>query len=112
MGAAMTRTTFSGVRRRWYWLGAIALALGLLAQPAPAADSVLETSSLKYVPEDASFYWSRMRMREQVEAVINSRAVAKILDLPWIKEARAQAAKLQEEAAREAGAPDVEQVKS
>jgi hypothetical protein len=90
----------------------LALALvGLMVQPAPAAESVLETSSLKYVPEDASFYWSRMRMREQVEAVINSRAIAKILDLPWVKEARATAARLQEEAAREAGAPDVEQVK-
>jgi hypothetical protein len=99
--------------RRIQGLTLLALALaGLLAQPAPAAESVLETSSLKYVPEDASFYWSRMRMREQVEAVINSRAIAKILDLPWIKEAREQAAKLQEEAAREAGAPDVEQVKS
>ena len=98
--------------RQWYWLGGFALAAALVAQSAPAAESVVETSSLKYVPEDASFYWSRMRMREQVEAVINSRAVAKILDLPWIKEAREAAAKLQEQTAREAGAPDVEQVKT
>jgi len=92
---------------------AIALAAWGLVQPAAAAESVLDTSSLKYVPEDASFYWSRMRMREQVEAVINSRAIAKILELDGIKQVREFAAELQKSALEETpGSPDVEQVKS
>lgn len=101
----------AAVLRRCF--GLLVLAVLSLAPPAQAAESVLETSSLKYVPEDASFYWSRMRMREQVEAVINSRAVAKILEIDVIKQARELAAELQKSAEEAApGAPDVEEVKS
>ena len=95
------------VRWSWGWRCAVVLAVAMLSQPAVAADSVLETSALKYAPEDAAFYWSRMRMREQVEAVVNSKAVAKLLEWPLLKEAREQWATLQEAA----GAPDVGELK-
>lgn len=97
---------------RWMLVALAMLTAVALVRPAIAAESVLETSSLKYVPEDASFYWSRMRMREQVEAVINSRAIAKILEIDVIKAIREFSGKLNEALEEAPGTPDVEEVKS
>ena len=39
-------------------------------------------SAVEWIPADAAFYRSAMRNREQVEAVLNSRAWAKLCELP------------------------------
>jgi hypothetical protein len=83
----------------WLTLAALALATGL---PARAADSVRETSSLALVPEDAAFYWARLRLKEQYDSVVNSKAVARLWAVPVFKKAREHAAQLQ----KEAGGPD------
>lgn len=42
-------------------------------------------TSLKLVPEDAAFYCSILRTREQIEAIAESRAWARIKNMPWFK---------------------------
>jgi hypothetical protein len=42
-------------------------------------------SSLKLVPADAAFYGAMLRNREQVQAVLKSRAWAKLMALPMVK---------------------------
>ncbi|MCD4726229.1 MAG: hypothetical protein K8R46_01090 [Pirellulales bacterium] len=42
-------------------------------------------TSLKLVPEDAAFYSSMLRNREQIEAIVNSNAWAKIKEMPAIQ---------------------------
>ena len=51
--------------------------LGVLPLLGHAQDSVRETTSLKFVPADVSFYASMSRMREQVERVVKSKAAAR-----------------------------------
>jgi hypothetical protein len=87
-GDAMNRSANHQYGPSWHIVSIFALAAALLAPHVAGAESILKTNSLKFVPEDASFYWSRMRMREQVEAVINSRAIGKILNAPLIKQIR------------------------
>jgi hypothetical protein len=72
--------------RRWAVLTA-AVILGLLAlTPAPAAENLRETTSLKFVPADASFYMSRLRMKQQIDAITGSKAWASLLEIPAVKE--------------------------
>ena len=52
-----------------------------------AADFDKLDSSLKEIPADASFYVSLMRNREQVEAVLNSKAWARLKEMPAMKQA-------------------------
>lgn len=42
-------------------------------------------TSLKLVPEDAAFYSSMLRNREQIEAIVNSNAWAKVKEMPAIQ---------------------------
>ena len=61
------------------------LLLGLLAimmaVPTTQAQSLRETSSLKFVPADTAFYTTSLRNREQCELLTNSRAFAKLKSL-------------------------------
>jgi hypothetical protein len=73
---------------RLHWLLWAAL-IGLLSCPivGPAAAGDLDKldTSLKLIPEDAAFYSSMLRNREQVEAIANSRAWAKLKGMPIIQ---------------------------
>ena len=66
--------------------GLLAVAAFLLATsvqaPARAAQPV---ASLDVVPADAAFYSALLRNREQFDAIVNSKAFAKIMDLPYVK---------------------------
>ncbi len=67
--------------------GLLAVAAFLLAAsvqaPARAAQSV---ASLDVVPADAAFYSALLRNREQYDAIVNSKAFAKIMELPYVKQ--------------------------
>jgi hypothetical protein len=61
-------------------------ALGVAAaRPAVAGDLAKLDTSLKLIPADAAFYSSMLRNREQFEAVKNSKAVAKIMQMPIVQ---------------------------
>ena len=55
--------------------------------PQPAAANGLDKldTSLKLIPEDAAFYSSMMRNREQFEAIRHSNALAKIQEMPIVQ---------------------------
>ena len=91
-----------------FWWTSIILTAAALVSPqrSSAADSVRDTSSLALVPEDASFYWARLRLKEQYDAFVGSKAVARLWDAPVFKKAREKAAELQ----KEAGGPDVSEL--
>jgi hypothetical protein len=69
----------------------VALAAGLMlvgaAAPALAAGEERAHSSLQWAPADAAFYTGMFRNREQIEAVIHSRAWAKLCSLPVMQTA-------------------------
>jgi hypothetical protein len=56
----------------------------LTACPARAADAAKD-NSLKWVPDDAAFYATMLRGREQIEAIAKSRAWAKLKSLPFVQ---------------------------
>jgi hypothetical protein len=68
-------------------LAALALGLGLAAPPgARAADEPARLEgSVRTVPADAAFYVAFLRNREQIEAIAQSKAWAKLMDLPAVK---------------------------
>ncbi len=57
----------------------------LVPHTAEAAELDKLDTSLKLVPEDAAFYSSMLRNREQIEAIVNSNAWAKIKEMPAIQ---------------------------
>jgi hypothetical protein len=65
---------------------AAVLLAALVSAPALAAKPV---SSLDIVPADAAFYSAMLRNREQYEAIVNSKALAKIKELPYVQMALA-----------------------
>ncbi len=62
----------------------VASAFGLMVQPAQA-QSVKETTALKLVPGDAAFFVSSMRLGEIYSKVANSRAIAKLKEIPAVQ---------------------------
>ncbi len=62
----------------------------LLAAAAPA-QSLRESTSLRFVPASASLYSASLRNREQLERFVNSRAFAKLKSLPLVQMGLAQA---------------------
>ena len=67
---------------------AVALALaatGWLAGPVGATELDKLDTSLKLIPEDAAFYSSMLRNREQFEAIRNSNAWAKVREMPVVQ---------------------------
>jgi hypothetical protein len=63
------------------------LCTGPAAAQAEAADRKKLDCSLKWIPADAAFYSAMLRNREQIEIVRNSKAFAKLMDMPVVKEA-------------------------
>ena len=57
----------------------------LVPHAAGAAELDKLDTSLKLVPEDAAFYSSMLRNREQFEAIVNSNAWAKIKEMPAVQ---------------------------
>ena len=57
----------------------------LCPQPAAAGGLDKLDTSLKLIPEDAAFYSSMMRNREQFEAIRHSNALAKIQEMPIVQ---------------------------
>src|SRR4051812_39016491 len=62
-------------------------AAGLLPPAARAADPVKTGTSLDRVPADAAFYSAALHNKDQLDALLNSKAYAKFRDLPAVKEA-------------------------
>ncbi|MBN1910553.1 MAG: hypothetical protein JW818_12485 [Pirellulales bacterium] len=86
------RDTRRPVWRTWILAVVTLAAVGGLTVfgPSPAAadtDSALAKidTSLHWVPADAAVYSSMLRNREQIEAILDSRAFAKIKDMPIIQ---------------------------
>ncbi len=77
--------------RKWHWVLTITvvtiLSAGLPAtQPATAAAPLGALDiSLKLVPEDAAFYCTLLRNREQIEAIAGSRAWSKLKNMPVVQ---------------------------
>jgi len=63
-----------------------ALAAGPLVGPATAGDLADLETSLRLVPKDVAFYSSSMRLKEQVEIVGESRAWARLMEMPSVKQ--------------------------
>jgi hypothetical protein len=61
--------------------------LGLPGSARAADDLGQVDASLKWLPADTAFYGTMLRNREQVEAVLHSRAWAKLTSLPAVREA-------------------------
>jgi len=55
------------------------------ARPVAAGDLAKLDTSLKLIPADAAFYSSMLRNREQFDAVKNSKALAKIMEMPVVQ---------------------------
>lgn len=53
----------------------------------PGSARLRETTSLRFVPADASFYFSRLRMKEQYDAFVKSNAWTNLMKLPEVKQA-------------------------
>lgn len=76
--------------RRSGWFTAMAIvaaaaAAGFCRGPAVAGDLAQLDSSLKLIPADAAFYGAMLRNREQCEAVVNSRAWAKLKNMAVVQ---------------------------
>jgi hypothetical protein len=73
---------------RWFWLGLLTAAAvfalsGWTAAPARAAPK--SEGAVELVPDDAAFYCAMLRNRQQWEAVVQSRAWAKLKALPVVQ---------------------------
>jgi hypothetical protein len=76
--------------RKTRWLFGVALIAllaggGLARTPAAAAELDKLDTSLKLVPENAAFYSTMLRNREQYDAVVSSKAWKRIMDMPVVK---------------------------
>jgi hypothetical protein len=105
---------------RGWSLGVVCTALAIAASLAPAvsrgqepaattpAASARTSTALAFVPEDASFFVSRLRMREQIEAFMASKAVAKLMAHPLFNKAKEEAQSQAENLPAEPGVPDLD----
>jgi hypothetical protein len=62
-----------------------ALLSAVVALPARAADEARPWGAAGLVPEDAAFFSSTLRAREQIEAILRSNAWARLTDLPLVQ---------------------------
>jgi len=62
----------------------VALSFVLVAPVAVRAESVLQSSFLKYAPADTAFYVACLRNREQVDIVKNSKAYERLMQNPFV----------------------------
>jgi len=65
----------------------LAVLFSLTASSVRAADLATLDTSLKYVPIDASMYFSMLRVGEQYDAVVKSKAFRQLAELPVVKDA-------------------------
>jgi hypothetical protein len=74
-------------RRGWQgWLLGLAFGAALLAAGGTrAADANAPAGSLRWVPANAAFYSAMLRNREQLDAILNSRAWARLKGLPAVQ---------------------------
>src|SRR5262245_11804475 len=82
-------------RRRWLStfmrITFIALALAATSlSPATAADLAEQVHSLRKVPADSAFYSASLRLKEQWDAFVESKAYSKLLEIPLIQLAKMQ----------------------
>jgi hypothetical protein len=75
----------AGLRRA---AGLLVLAGGLLAGPARAQNAANQAPSLRWVPANAAGYSALLRNREQIDAVLHSKAWARLNGLPLVQMAR------------------------
>lgn len=61
------------------------LGLVMVSPPAARADVLEDTTSLGFVPADVQFYVAWLRNREQYDLFVNSRAFAKLRQLPVVQ---------------------------
>jgi hypothetical protein len=61
---------------------------GLLAGPAPAQEAAAQAPSLRWIPADAASYSVMLRNREQLEAILQSKAWARLINQPFAKKVR------------------------
>jgi hypothetical protein len=73
-------------RNSWRPLGLLAAVALMLATASPTTVSAASpVPSLDIVPADAAFYSAMLHNREQIEAIANSKAFAKLRDLPLVQ---------------------------
>ena len=77
-------------KRLWRWRCAAAVCAALVVSgggvgASMAAETAALPATLQLVPDDAAFYDSMLRNREQVEAVASSRAWAKLKSMPVVQ---------------------------
>ena len=77
----MSRRVPSG----WRLLPLVGLMALMAAPAAPAQERGKAAASLEFVPADVMYYGVSLRNREQLEAVLKSKAWAKLKDLPFAK---------------------------
>ncbi len=53
----------------------------------PAQTPLREQTSLKFIPDDAAFYGSSLRLKQQLDNFTRSRAFARLSELSFVKEA-------------------------
>ena len=71
----------------WFKIIGCLLVLSGLAWPVqlPAQQALREQTALKFIPDDAAFFSSSLRQKQQYEAFINSKAFARLKSLPFAK---------------------------
>ncbi|HEY6563489.1 MAG TPA: hypothetical protein VIY86_03285, partial [Pirellulaceae bacterium] len=59
--------------------------LALAGPSSLRADFLSEETSLKLIPADASIYVTSLRLKEQWDVILGSRAYARLREMPWVK---------------------------
>lgn len=85
-GATTRRAGFGTRALRAATLGLAVLAAGFCPQDAVAQSTLREQTSLGIVPDDVAFYSTSLRLKEQFDAFIGSKAFARIRSLPLVQE--------------------------
>jgi hypothetical protein len=74
-------------------IAVLPLVLVLLArQPGCAADLAEQAHSLRMAPADAAFYSASLRLKEQFDVLVESKAYAKLLEIPLVQLVKMQVA--------------------
>ena len=90
-------------RARTVFVHCVLLLCGLtLVGPASAQTSVRERTSLRFIPDDAAFYSTSLRLKEQYESFTRSKAFTRLCALPYVKLAAEELKKSFEEGFLEA----------
>jgi hypothetical protein len=75
-------------RPRWCLVVTLVSVWALLLRPARAADLNQLADSLKWIPADAAYYGALLHSRAQWDAIVHSRAWAKLKSLPAVQTAQ------------------------